>query len=166
MGHSHGARNGTRYRFKRPFGKHGTHEHLTTYLTKYRVGDYVDLVVNGAHHKGMPYKFFHGRTGVIYNVSRRAVGVEINKQVRQRIVKKLINVRVEHVRPSKCRLDFLARVQHNEQVKREAKAKGERAPIEAIKRFPGQPKAGYRVAAQSAHGAPIDVAPQPFDDMM
>ena len=30
----------------------------------------------------MPHKFYHGRTGVIWNVTKRAVGVEVNKQVR------------------------------------------------------------------------------------
>lgn len=35
-----------------------------------------------------------------------------------------INVRVEHVTHSKCRTDFLDRVQENEKLKREAKIKG------------------------------------------
>lgn len=29
----------------------------------------------------MPHKVYHGRTGVIWNVTKRAVGVEVNKQV-------------------------------------------------------------------------------------
>jgi large subunit ribosomal protein L21e len=29
----------------------------------------------------MPHKFYHGRTGIVWNVSKRAVGVVINKQV-------------------------------------------------------------------------------------
>ena len=32
--------------------------------------------------KGMPYLAYQGRTGVIWNVTPRAVGVELNKQVR------------------------------------------------------------------------------------
>ena len=32
--------------------------------------------------KGMPHKFYHGKTGKIFNVTRRAVGVIVNKQVR------------------------------------------------------------------------------------
>jgi large subunit ribosomal protein L21e len=38
--------------------------------------------VNAAVHKGMPFKFYHGRTGVIWNVTKRALGVELNKTVR------------------------------------------------------------------------------------
>lgn len=117
MAKSHGYRSGTRHSFARSFRKRGAHIPLTTYLTKYRVGDYVDVVANGAVHKGMPHKTYHGKTGIVYNVSRRALGVEINKQVRNRIIKKRINVRVEHVNQSKCRTDFLDRVKQNERVR-------------------------------------------------
>jgi hypothetical protein len=30
----------------------------------------------------MPHKVYHGRTGVVWNVTKRALGVEVNKQVR------------------------------------------------------------------------------------
>ena len=42
----------------------------------------MDIKVNPAVHKGMPFKFYHGRTGVIWNVTKRALGVELNKTVR------------------------------------------------------------------------------------
>ena len=48
-----------------------------------KVGDYVDVVANSSQQKGMPHKFYHGKTGIVYNVTRRAVGVEMNKQVRR-----------------------------------------------------------------------------------
>lgn len=66
--------------FARPFRKKG-YIALTTYLRTYKIGDYVDIKVNGAVHKGMPHKFYHGRTGRVWNVTKRAIGVEINKQV-------------------------------------------------------------------------------------
>ena len=31
--------------------------------------------------QGMPHKVYHGRTGVVWNVTKRSVGVEVNKQV-------------------------------------------------------------------------------------
>ena len=31
--------------------------------------------------QGMPHKYYHGKTGVVWNVTKRAVGVEIYKQV-------------------------------------------------------------------------------------
>ena len=76
----HGVRSRTRDLFARPFRKKG-YIPLTTYLRTYKIGDFVDVKVNGAIHKGMPHKFYHGRTGRVWNVTKRALGVEINKQV-------------------------------------------------------------------------------------
>lgn len=76
----HGVRSRTRDLFARPFRKKG-YIPLTTYLRTFKIGDHVDVKVNGAIHKGMPHKFYHGRTGRIWNVTKRAIGVEINKQV-------------------------------------------------------------------------------------
>ncbi|CAN1307039.1 60S ribosomal protein L21-1 [Linum perenne] len=76
----HGLRSRTRDLFSRGFRKKG-YIPLTTYLRTYKVGDYVDVKVNGAIHKGMPHKFYHGRTGKVWNVTKRAIGVEMNKQV-------------------------------------------------------------------------------------
>ena len=42
----------------------------------------MDVKANPSIQKGMPFKHYHGRTGVIYNVTKRAVGVEVNKPVR------------------------------------------------------------------------------------
>ncbi|XP_021891613.1 60S ribosomal protein L21-1-like [Carica papaya] len=75
----HGLRSRTRDLFARPFRKKG-YIPLTTYLRTYKIGDYVDIKVNGAVHKGMPHKFYHGRTGRVWNVTKRAIGVEVNKQ--------------------------------------------------------------------------------------
>jgi hypothetical protein len=47
-----------------------------------QVGQYVDIKVNPAQQKGMPYLAYQGRTGIVWNVTPRAVGVELNKQVR------------------------------------------------------------------------------------
>jgi len=86
---------------------------MTTYMTTYRVGDYVDVVANGAIHKGMPHKFYHGKTGVVWNVTRRAVGVIINKEVNGKIMPKKLHIRIEHCRPSKCNTGFKNRVKEN-----------------------------------------------------
>jgi ribosomal protein L21E len=63
-----------------------------------QLGDYVDIKVNPSIHKGMPFKAFHGRTGVIFNVTKRAVGVRVNKQVRTKYIKpaSLISVKCFH----------------------------------------------------------------------
>ncbi len=123
MPHSFGYRARTRDLFAQPFKKSGP-VHLSTYLTTYRIGEYVDIKGNGSIHKGMPHKYYHGRTGIVWNVTPRAVGVIINKQVRNRLISKRIHVRIEHVRKSRCRDDFLARVKTNEKLRKEAKAVG------------------------------------------
>ena len=75
-------------------------------MTVYKKGMFVDIVGNGSIHKGMPHKFYHGRTGRIFDISPNSVGVIINKQVRNRIVQKRIHVRVEHLKISTCNDNF------------------------------------------------------------
>ena len=62
--------------------------HTSTYLRTFKRGDYVDIKVDSSIHKGMPFKYYHGRTGRVWNVTRRAIGVEINKVHRQRQIVK------------------------------------------------------------------------------
>ncbi|CAK9271432.1 unnamed protein product [Sphagnum jensenii] len=151
----HGLRSRTRDLFSRPF-RHKGYIHLTTYLRNYKIGDYVDIKVNGAVHKGMPHKFYHGRTGIVWNVTKRAVGVVINKQVGHRIIQKRLHVRIEHVQPSRCREDFLERRKMNDRLKAEAKARGEKV---STKRQPAGPKAGFVLDASTLR----TVTPIPYD---
>ena len=138
MPHSYGYRARTRDLFARPFRQHGP-EHLSTYLATYRVGDWVDIKGNGSIHKGMPHKYYHGKTGMVWNVTKRAIGVEITKQVGNRIIIKRINVRIEHVQHSRCREDFLRRVKENEELRAQAKKEGKKL---SLKRKPGLPRDG------------------------
>jgi len=78
MPHSFGYRAGTRHLFSRDFRKRGKLP-TGTYLQGYHVGDLVDISVNGNIHKGLPYKYYQGKTGRIWNVTPRSVGVEIGK---------------------------------------------------------------------------------------
>ena len=84
----------------------------------------MDIAGNGAVQKGMPHKFYHGKTGLVWNITPRAVGVQVNKRVGNRIIAKRLHVRVEHVKHSNSRKDFLERVVRNEELKKEAKANG------------------------------------------
>ncbi len=88
--------------------------------------------------------------------------MQINKVVRNRVEKKRINVRIEHVRPSKCRTDFLKRAKGVDAKKREAKAKGVVLPIEEIKRFPVAPKLGFQVTPTTV----ATLKPIVFDNML
>jgi hypothetical protein len=94
----------------------------------------------------MPHKAYHGKTGRVFNVSKRAVGVVVNKRVGGKILPKRICVRVEHVKHSQCRKDFLDRVHANEVKKTEAKSTGKRgAPC---KRLPAAPKEAHMVSTK------------------
>jgi len=138
MPHSFGYRARTRDIFARPYKKHGP-VHLSKYLTTYRIGDHVDVVANGAIHRGMPHRYYHGKTGIVWNVTKRAIGVIINKRVGTRILRKRIHVRVEHVQPSNCRTDFLNRVKANQKLRVDAKSQKSRV---VLKRTAGNPKPG------------------------
>ncbi|KAK4305460.1 hypothetical protein Pmani_022643 [Petrolisthes manimaculis] len=127
--------------FARPFKTNGV-EHLSTFLRVYRVGDIVDLKGNGAFQKGLLHKCYHGKTGRVFNVTQHAVGVIVNKRVKGKIIAKRLNVRIEHLKHSKCRDDFKTRMQENDRIKKEAKAKGIKV---VCKRQPKEPRAAHAV---------------------
>ena len=43
--------------------------------------------------QGMPHKVYHGRTGVVWNITKRSVGVEVNKQVQTMMISSTIILR-------------------------------------------------------------------------
>ena len=85
----------------------------------------------------MPHKVYHGKTGVVYNVTKSAVGVIIYKKVGYRYLEKRVNVRIEHVRKSRSREEFLSRVKENAAKKHKAKEDG---TMVYLKRQPVQPR--------------------------
>ena len=125
MPHCFGLRARTRDLFAKAYKKHGVIP-LSRYLVSYRKGDYVDVIADGATQRGMPHKFYHGKTGRVFDVTKNSVGVIVNKRVGNRIIPKRIHVRIEHVRKSQCREAFRDRVRKNDALKREAKAAGKR----------------------------------------
>ncbi|KAM0750277.1 hypothetical protein T439DRAFT_326229 [Meredithblackwellia eburnea MCA 4105] len=157
MPHSFGARARTRDMFKRQFKTKGQVP-LSTFLITYRVGDIVDIKANAAQQKGMPHKYYHGRTGIVYNVTPRAVGVIVYKVVGNRYLEKRVNLRVEHVKHSKCRDDFLNRVKSNAAAKIAAKAKGETIQL---KRLPAAPREARTVTTSG--NIPQTLTPIPYD---
>ncbi|KAJ5068468.1 ribosomal protein L21 [Anaeramoeba ignava] len=178
MPNSKGYRKGTRSKFSRAFREHGPLG-LSTYLRTFRMGDYVDIKVNSSIHKGMPHHFYHGRTGKVFDVTPRALGVIVNKRVRNRIIPKRIHVRIEHVQKSKCRDDFLERLhktsflknqahklkvelkeaeenKNNEKIEEIKKQQEEmKKSFRALKRLPQQPKSGFLVEVDKTAETPI-----------
>merc|ERR1711915_879356 len=157
MPHSFGYRARTRHMFSRDFRNKGGIP-MSTYLTTYKVGDIVDIKANAAEQKGMPHKFYHGKTGVVYNVSPRGVGVIVFKVVGNRYMEKRVNLRIEHVKHSKCRQEFVARVKRNAALKKEAKEKGEKVQL---KRIPAQPREAHHLSLKG--NAPQTVAPLAYE---
>mmetsp|Transcript_3866 Transcript_3866/g.5108 ORF Transcript_3866/g.5108 Transcript_3866/m.5108 type:complete len:160 (-) Transcript_3866:94-573(-) len=159
MPHSFGYRARTRDMFSRGFRQKGMIK-LSTYLTNYKRGEFVDIKCNPAIHKGMPHKHYHGRTGIVFNVSKHAVGVRVNKQVNGRVLEKRIHVRVEHVLPSKCRTGHIARVVKNEEIKQAVRAG--KMEKQSLKRSPILPKAAYTLKL----AAPTTMQPIPFSAIL
>ena len=144
-----GYRHGTRNKFSKAYKTKGL-PGTSRYLVKFRRGDYVDIVVDPSVQKGMPYSFYHGRTGVVFNVNKSACGVEITKIVGNRQLRKRMHIKIEHLRRSRCNQDFLQRVKENDQ-----KPKGSNK-----KRVPEGPKDMKIVTAEEDE---VEVlAPLPF----
>lgn len=120
-----------------------------------RVGDIVDIKANGAVQKGMPHKVYHGKTGVIYNVTKSAVGVIIYKRVGNRYIEKRVNVRIEHVSLSRSREEFINRVKDNAEKKQKAKAEGTHM---FLKRQPLGPREARTVDAKTGVETVVPIA--------
>jgi large subunit ribosomal protein L21e len=80
------------------------------------------------------------------------------KVVNGRYIEKRVNVRVEHVRHSKCRQEFLDRVKSNAAAKKEAKEKGEHVEL---KRQPLQPREARVVSIKN--NAPQTLTALPYE---
>ncbi|EFC47505.1 60S ribosomal protein L21 [Naegleria gruberi] len=157
MPHSFGYRARTRHTFARGFRAHGI---LSSkfFLTNFKLGDFVTVKVNSNEHKGMPHRIYHGKTGRVWNVTPRAVGVEITKQVRGRIINKRFHVRIEHVVKSKCRQDFLERCKLNNKIALENKDKPVEQRKKFVKRLPAQPRPSFTLKVENV----VDVIPPEF----
>ena len=167
MGNQHqrstGYRSGTRDLFSKKFRTKGGNPGLTTFMRNFHVGDMVDVICNPAQQKGMPHKFYHGRTGKVWNVNKRAIGVEVNKVHRQRQIVKRIHVRVEHVRPSKSQTGHLERIKSNEAKKAAAKASGTPCPASELRRAPKSARPGFTLELKNTFGAKVHLLkPEPY----
>ena len=85
----------------------------------------------------------------------------MHKRVGNRMMEKRIHVRIEHVRPSKCRDDFLQRVRDNAAVRAQAKAEGR---VVSVKRRPAGPIPAHTVDA--ADNVPVLVTPLRYEELL
>ncbi|VWU49210.1 60S ribosomal protein L21 [Hepatocystis sp. ex Piliocolobus tephrosceles] len=155
-GKSKGLRSGTRDKYSKKFKHHGECK-ANKYLEPIKYGDYVDIICDPAHQSGMPFNYYHGRTGKVFNITKRGVGVIINKKVKHRIIRKKISVRIEHIKKSRCNEDFILRKKKNEALIKEAKLKNEKI---SIKRQVEGPKPAAMVKVPRTNITTIE--PLPF----
>eukprot|EP00069_Balaena_mysticetus_P015064 bmy_10555T0 len=120
MTNTKGKGRSTHYTFSGPFRKHGATP-LATYMRIYKRGGMVDIKGMGTVQKGMPHKCPHGKSGIVYSVSQHAVGIAVNKQVKDKILSKRINVHIEHIKHFKRQGSFLKCVKENDQKEKGAK---------------------------------------------
>ena len=103
----------------------------------------------------MPHKVYHGKTGVIYNVTKSAVGVIIYKRVGNRYIEKRVNVRIEHVSLSRSREEFINRVKENAAKKQKAKTEGIHMHL---KRQPLMPREARTIDAKAGVETVVPIA--------
>ena len=159
MPHAFGYRAHTRTLFKKAFKTKGR-PHTTTLIRQFKRGDYVDIKVDSSVHKGMPFKHYHGRTGVVFNVTKRAIGVVVNKPVNGRIIKKQLHVSMPHLKPSTCQKQIIARKKENEEIKKGVRAGRSRV---LLKRQNTLPKKGYSFKITEE---PTTIQPLPYVDLV
>ena len=87
-------------------------------------------------------------------------GVIVYKVVGNRYLEKRVNIRVEHIRHSKCRQEFLDRVKRNNVALAEAKAKGGACPAPSLDHgiligYPDVQSVSTSVASRSSPAPPV-----------
>ena len=70
---------GKRAKTRAKIAAHAQRPTVTRLLRTYNKGDTVQIVINGAMHRGMPFRRFHGLTGTVTGMQGRAVCIDIKQ---------------------------------------------------------------------------------------
>ncbi|ORD94274.1 RL21 [Enterospora canceri] len=154
---SNGYRRRTRRLFKKDKKEHGKPT-LSKTLQQFKVGDLVDIKVDPSVVKGMPHKYYHGKTGKVYNVNKRAVGVVLYRNIGPKMIERFINVRVEHLTKSRSNEDTKRRYAEYRKQLEEARAAGKEC--KAAKRQPTGPRQAVTVSL--TNNTPIEMRVQKY----
>lgn len=156
---SNGFRRGTRKLISKDFKKHGK-PGVSKLLQEYNIGDFVDCKIDASIVKGMPHKYYHGKTGVVYNCNPRAIGVVFNKLVGGKYNRKLLHVRAEHLTKSRCNEDLKKRyAEYKESIEKSGDNKG--LIVKPKKRMPEGPASAV-VIPKNKVGDIIEIAHKPY----
>ena len=108
----------------------------SSHLRVFKLGDYVTIKMDPSVHKGMAHRIYHGKTGIVWNVTRNAVGVILKKRVGNKYRTKKLSVRTEHVRKCGCQSDFIRRKKFNAEYRKNHKKDPKKFPKIMLKRQP------------------------------
>lgn len=132
--------------------------HVSHILEQFKMGDLVDCKVDPSIVKGMPHKYYHGKTGIVYNCNRRTYGVMFYRRAGGKHIERIMHIRVEHLRRSRSNEDAKKRYEEwNKQVN-EARAKGERAIPN--KRVIEGPREAFIIKREN--NTPVEVSDKPY----
>ena len=126
MGRSSGKRSNTRDSYSRAFKKHGQ-EHTSTYIRTFKIGEHVDIIANSSIQRGLPYKFYHGKTGKIFSITKSSAGIKVEKRVWNKKIIKRLNIRLEHLIKSKTKVKFQEKLKSRDAVRRLANNNGRKS---------------------------------------
>lgn len=64
-------------------------------LREYNEGDRALVIIDSRQHKGLPHRRYHGKVGIIRNVGRRAVTLDVKLGEKT----KTLITRFDHIKP-------------------------------------------------------------------
>lgn len=82
---SHGSRAKTRYKMRRRLKESGPIT-VNRIVRTFEIGEKVAIKIEPSFHKGMPFKRFHGMTGVVEGMRGEAYLVKISDQGKEKTV--------------------------------------------------------------------------------
>lgn len=154
---SFGFRRGTRNTISKGFKEHGK-PHVGKILQQFRVGDLVDCRIDASIVKGMPHKYYHGKTGVVFNCNPRSYGVTFQRRVGGKYIEKSMHIRVEHLNASRSDEDSKRR--YAEYAKQLAEAREKGVKIQPTKRQPVGPKPAFTLVRNNQKI--VEIAEKPY----
>ena len=147
-----GFRRGTRKLLAKRFKEHGM-PNPSRILTQFKVGDHVDCVIDPSMVKGMPHKYYHGKTGIVFNCNPRSYGVIFHKRVGGKYIERTMHIRVEHLRKSRCSEETRRRTAERTAQLKEAREQGLKTV--PSKHMPAGPRAAFTVLRKK--NTPVEV---------
>lgn len=89
MGHSCGQRHDTRKLFKLS-KKRKISSKFSTNFRNFKVGERAEIKINSSSRKGLPYKWYQGKTGRIASIGKDSIIIEVVKKIKnKKILKRL-----------------------------------------------------------------------------